>query len=78
MPNGCRVTVTDMGRGGSDADSCVTSGGCRATLCVSSEVGCQMGCHFCATGTMGLKVQALAGDGDGEGMLLALAQQYLH
>ena len=29
-------------------------GGKRATLCVSSEVGCQMGCTFCATGTMGL------------------------
>lgn len=22
----------------------------RATLCVSSQVGCQMGCTFCATG----------------------------
>jgi adenine C2-methylase RlmN of 23S rRNA A2503 and tRNA A37 len=48
--------VTDTGRGDSDADSCVTAGGSRATLCVSSEVGCQMGCTFCATGTMGLKV----------------------
>lgn len=48
--------VTDTGRGDSDADSCVTTGGSRATLCVSSEVGCQMGCTFCATGTMGLKV----------------------
>lgn len=48
--------VTDVGRGDSDADSCVTAGGSRATLCVSSEVGCQMGCTFCATGTMGLKV----------------------
>ena len=26
----------------------------RATLCVSSQVGCAMGCTFCATGTMGL------------------------
>ena len=25
-------------------------GGKRATLCVSSEVGCAMGCTFCATG----------------------------
>jgi hypothetical protein len=29
------------------------SGG-RASLCVSSQVGCAMGCTFCATGTMGL------------------------
>lgn len=26
----------------------------RATLCVSSQVGCGMGCPFCATGRMGL------------------------
>ena len=27
----------------------------RYTLCVSSQVGCAMGCTFCATGTMGIK-----------------------
>lgn len=27
----------------------------RATVCVSSQVGCAVGCVFCATGTMGLK-----------------------
>jgi 23S rRNA (adenine2503-C2)-methyltransferase len=27
----------------------------RSTLCVSSQVGCAMGCAFCLTGTMGLK-----------------------
>jgi adenine C2-methylase RlmN of 23S rRNA A2503 and tRNA A37 len=26
----------------------------RTTVCVSSQVGCQMGCRFCATGTMGI------------------------
>ena len=26
----------------------------RATLCVSSQVGCAMGCQFCATGTLGI------------------------
>jgi len=26
------------------------SGNVRSTLCVSSQVGCQMGCTFCATG----------------------------
>ncbi|BBN17167.1 23S rRNA (adenine2503-C2)-methyltransferase [Marchantia polymorpha subsp. ruderalis] len=34
----------------------------RATLCVSSQVGCQMGCTFCATGTMGLKGNLSAGE----------------
>ncbi len=27
---------------------------CTATLCVSSQVGCRMGCAFCETGSMGL------------------------
>lgn len=27
----------------------------RDTVCVSSQIGCAMGCTFCATGTMGLK-----------------------
>ncbi len=27
----------------------------RHTLCISSQVGCAMGCTFCLTGTMGLK-----------------------
>ncbi len=27
----------------------------RTTLCVSSQVGCAMGCRFCATGTLGLR-----------------------
>lgn len=34
----------------------------RGTLCVSSQVGCQMGCTFCATGTMGLKGHLTAGE----------------
>ena len=29
--------------------------GGRASLCVSSQVGCAMGCTFCATGTMGIR-----------------------
>ncbi len=27
----------------------------RTTLCVSTQVGCAMGCRFCVTGTLGLK-----------------------
>jgi adenine C2-methylase RlmN of 23S rRNA A2503 and tRNA A37 len=39
-----------------------TTGGKRATLCVSSEAGCAMGCTFCATGTMGLLGDLTAGE----------------
>eukprot|EP00920_Eleutheroschizon_duboscqi_P019880 GHVT01047642.1.p1 GENE.GHVT01047642.1~~GHVT01047642.1.p1 ORF type:complete len:393 (-),score=18.62 GHVT01047642.1:534-1712(-) len=34
----------------------------RATLCVSSQVGCKMGCTFCATGTMGLLTNLTGGE----------------
>ena len=34
----------------------------RVTLCVSSQVGCAMGCTFCATASMGLKRQLEAAE----------------
>jgi 23S rRNA (adenine2503-C2)-methyltransferase len=34
----------------------------RVTLCVSSQVGCGMGCHFCATARMGFLRQLSAGE----------------
>ncbi len=36
--------------------------GDRATLCVSSQAGCRMGCKFCATGRQGLQHSLSAGD----------------
>lgn len=34
----------------------------RSSLCVSSQVGCAMGCTFCATGTMGLSGNLTTGE----------------
>lgn len=34
----------------------------RLTLCISSQVGCAIGCSFCHTGTMGLKRHLSAGE----------------
>lgn len=34
----------------------------RATLCVSTQVGCKMGCRFCMTGTLGFHGQLSAGE----------------
>lgn len=34
----------------------------RSTLCVSSQVGCKMGCTFCQTGKMGFKKNLSAGE----------------
>ncbi len=36
--------------------------GDRATLCVSCQVGCRMGCKFCMTGRQGLVCSITAGD----------------
>jgi len=33
----------------------------RSTICVSSQVGCKMGCLFCATGRQGFQAQLSAG-----------------
>lgn len=32
----------------------------RVTVCVSSQVGCKMGCHFCMTGKQGFQAQLTA------------------
>lgn len=37
-------------------------GGLRSTLCISSQVGCKMGCKFCATGSMGFKNNLSSGE----------------
>lgn len=44
-------------RAGADGyiESAYIPDGERATLCVSSQVGCRMGCRFCATGRQGLQ-----------------------
>jgi len=50
LADGCRVeTVLMYFRG-------------RATACISSQVGCAMGCVFCATAQMGLVRQLTAGE----------------
>ena len=39
---------------GAAVESAYIPDGERATLCVSSQAGCRMGCRFCATGRLGL------------------------
>lgn len=45
---------------GARIESVVIPGHGRATLCVSCQVGCRMGCVFCETGRMGLHRNLLA------------------
>ena len=46
----------------------------RLTLCVSSQVGCAIGCKFCHTGTMGFRRNLSAGEIVGE---FLVAQRFL-
>jgi len=52
----------------------------RVTLCVSSQVGCAMGCAFCATGTLGIRRNLTAGEIVGQVMaaLLELGPEKPH
>ncbi len=40
---------------GETVESVLIPDGNRLTLCISSQVGCAMGCRFCVTGSIGLK-----------------------
>ncbi|MDR0498433.1 MAG: 23S rRNA (adenine(2503)-C(2))-methyltransferase RlmN [Holophagales bacterium] len=52
----------------------------RVTLCISSQVGCAMGCVFCATGRMGFVRNLTAGEivGQVHVLLKALGPQHPH
>ena len=50
------------GRGGRDVEAVYIPDKERATLCVSSQAGCRMGCRFCMTGQGGWQGNLDAGD----------------
>jgi 23S rRNA (adenine2503-C2)-methyltransferase len=52
----------------------------RVTLCISSQVGCAMGCTFCATGAMGIRRNLSAGEIVGQvlAVLKALGPDQAH
>ena len=47
---------------GRTVESVYIPDGDRATLCVSSQVGCKMGCRFCMTGRQGFEANLSAGE----------------
>ncbi|HKQ62560.1 MAG TPA: 23S rRNA (adenine(2503)-C(2))-methyltransferase RlmN [Candidatus Polarisedimenticolaceae bacterium] len=48
--------------GGDEVESVEMQQSGRATLCVSSQVGCALGCDFCLTGKMGLRRHLTPGE----------------
>ncbi len=49
------------GAGGQDVEAVYIPDRDRATLCVSSQAGCRMGCRFCMTGRQGFHGNLTAG-----------------
>lgn len=47
---------------GEIVESVLIPGNEKFTVCVSSQVGCKLGCKFCATGTLGFKRNLTAGE----------------
>ena len=51
------------GVGGRDIEAVYIPDRDRATLCVSSQAGCRMGCRFCMTGRQGIRIWLICGSG---------------
>jgi 23S rRNA (adenine2503-C2)-methyltransferase len=60
MPEGDGGESGD-GSGGSE-DASAARGWGRATICISSQVGCAVDCHFCLTALLGVKRNLTAGE----------------
>jgi len=60
--DGTRKYLFDLGDNLSVESVLIPGSGGRLTLCVSSEVGCNLGCKFCYTGKQKLKRRLTAGE----------------
>src|SRR5207248_5754884 len=61
MPEGDGGEVDDVSEAGEGGEAAARKWD-RATICVSSQVGCAVDCHFCLTALLGLKRNLTAGE----------------
>ncbi|MCJ7729623.1 MAG: radical SAM protein, partial [Sedimentisphaerales bacterium] len=61
-PRGEAAGLSEAGSDGNKVESVLLFDDDRRTLCVSTQVGCAMGCIFCATGRLGLARNLTAGE----------------
>lgn len=69
--DGTRKFLLKM-RDGQTVESVAIPAKDRLTLCISSQVGCAIGCTFCHTGTQGLKRHLLAGEVTGQFLAVSI------
>jgi 23S rRNA (adenine2503-C2)-methyltransferase len=62
MPEGDDGETGDGSEAGNEVEKAEGRGWNRATICVSSQVGCAMDCHFCLTALLGVKRNLTAGE----------------
>jgi len=62
MPQGDGGEAGDGSEAGDSAAGNAVRGWDRATICVSSQVGCAVDCHFCLTALLGVKRNLSAGE----------------
>jgi 23S rRNA (adenine2503-C2)-methyltransferase len=62
MPEGDGGEAGDGSEAGSDGERNVGRGWGRATICVSSQVGCAVDCQFCLTALLGVKRNLTVGE----------------
>ena len=62
MPEGDAGEAGDGSEAGNDLERQTSRNWDRATICVSSQVGCAVDCKFCLTGLLGVKRNLTAGE----------------
>jgi 23S rRNA (adenine2503-C2)-methyltransferase len=62
MPEGDGGEAGDGSEAGAEIETHNPRGWRRATICVSSQVGCAVNCQFCLTGLLGIKRNLSAGE----------------
>jgi len=62
MPEGDEGEAGDGSEAGSEAETSARRDWRRATICVSSQVGCAVNCQFCLTATLGITRNLSAGE----------------
>ncbi len=61
-PDGSQKMLFRLGHGGAVEAVLIPGHAGRITLCLSSQVGCGVGCHFCATAKLGLSRSLTTGE----------------
>src|SRR5438309_8153213 len=74
MPEGDAGEAGDGSEAGNESEKQTSRTWDRATICVSSQVGCAVDCRFCFTGLLGVKRNLTAGEIVGQVLALAAEQ----